>query len=75
MFVFVFEDVLEDYTPGMAVVVAPNLERAQELMWARCWGFDDVAKFLEKNSGFKNPTGQYPTTSTEEGTHVCYGGS
>ena len=39
---YIINEVLSDYTPGMAVVAAPSLERCREIFNAE---FDDVSEF------------------------------
>ena len=72
--VFVFEDVLTDYTSGQVVAVARDLKRAQELIGAEC--YERTAESLVAwDNGFAQPTAVYPTTASEERVHVCWGGA
>jgi len=42
MNLYIINEVLSDFTPGMAVIAAPSLERCRELFNAE---FDDVSEF------------------------------
>ncbi len=71
--VFVFEDVLKDWTSGQVVAVARDLTRAQELIAAEC--HERTAESLVAwDYGFAQPTAVYPTTASEERVHICWGG-
>ena len=78
MFIFVFEDVLTDYTSGMAVIAAESLRQAQELAHAEFGGrFDTLEQFLEDDDGegFRRETACYPTQGVSAGVlHYVYGG-
>jgi hypothetical protein len=71
--VFVFEEVLTDYTSGQVVVVAHDLTRAQELIAAECHE-GTVESLVAWDPGFAQPTAVYPTTASEERIHACWGG-
>lgn len=79
MQVFVFEDVLQDWSFGMVVIVAESLERAQRMAWERFPHWD--AKFFQDwlahkdNEGFREPEASYPTSAEVEALHYVYGGS
>lgn len=62
MQIYVFEDVLCDYTRGMAVIAAESLEQAQALAFKEFGWHDTLEEFLERGgeSGFQRPTGVYP---------------
>lgn len=79
MYMFVFENVLCDYTDGMALIAAPDLQTAQELAFERFgfhWQETTVEQFLDKETGFQQPTGRYPLTegSLPGVLHHVYGG-
>lgn len=75
MNVFIFKDVLHDYTAGMAVIVAENLTRAKQMAFDEFSYHDDtMAVFLDKEYGFKVPVASLPTTETIEHMHFVYGG-
>ena len=75
MFVFVFEDVLIDYTAGMAVIVARSVERAQEMAREEFGRHRTMEKFLEEEPGFMGPTARFPTQGAEEQIRFVFGGS
>lgn len=70
MQMFVFEDVLYDYTAGMVVIAARNLERAREI--AR-----EQYEHFQNEPGWQRPTGVYGATGIErEGVlHEVFGGA
>ncbi len=79
MYVFVFEGVLQDWSFGMAVIVAESLERAQQMAWERFTCRCDGMSFEnwlshEDNEGFLEPKASYPTSAEEEALHYVYGG-
>jgi hypothetical protein len=75
---FVFDDVLCDYTEGMAVVVAESLEQAQDLVLKYFGMADSVKELLESgyNCGFSKPVGVYELPDGVEAgvMHYVYGG-
>lgn len=77
MKMFVFEDVLHDYTSGMCMIVAESLEQAQKLAF-ECFGDDWRKQTFEefrKESGFGSCEGEYAVEGVEEGIkHYVYGG-
>ena len=78
MFVFVFEDVLVEYSAGMAVVVAKDLKRAQEMVWKEFDGRGSVEEFLvsEKGCGFEKASVKFRVGDDEvEQMKYVYGGS
>ena len=76
MFIFVFEDVLCDYTSGMAVIAAESLRHAQELAHAEFGArFNYLEDFLNEEDGFRDAVAQYPTQGVPAGAlHYVYGG-
>ena len=44
MKLYIINEVLSDYTPGMAVIAAPSLERCKEI-FAEEFKFDDMGEF------------------------------
>jgi hypothetical protein len=69
MNLYVFEDVLVDYTPGMAMVAGENYEDAVEL--AR----DQFGDLIEEEEGWKRPVAVYPVTGVKAGVkHYMHGG-
>ena len=75
MNIYVFGNVLEDYTPGQAVIAAETLEQAQALACEKFGFGDTVENFLAEEPGFCMPTGTYPTSGVEAGVlHYVYGG-
>lgn len=76
MYMFVFDNVLQDYTLGMALISASDLESAQQIAFKRFGYSSTLEKFLDSNPGFRKPAGQYPLASdTEPGVmHYVYGG-
>ena len=68
MNLYIFENVLTDYTSGMAVIIADTLEEAQGFAMAE-WGYrpaELLADYLAsyEGQGFIIPTGVYPLTNT-----------
>ena len=73
---FVFEQVLQDYTDGMAMVVAENLEEAQAMAFEQfSWPSLSLAEFMERG-GWAEPAGVYPLgEGVAKGVaHHVYGG-
>jgi hypothetical protein len=62
---FVFEDVLWDYTSGMVLIAAEDLQEAQVIAFEEYNYRKDnlLADFLEQQSGFQEPSGVYPLAS------------
>ena len=76
MFIYVFEDVLIDYTAGLVVIRAESLEQAQELARVEFGRWDSMDKFLANEDGFVTPAGCYPVPYDEARVlHYVYGGS
>lgn len=77
MKMFVFEDVLHDYTSGMCMIVAESLEQAQKLAFERFgddWRKQTFEEFREQ-SGFGSFEGEYEVQGVEAGIkHYVYGG-
>ena len=77
MFIYVFEDVLRDYTSGMVVIAAEDLQEAQVFASQEFnWGEEiTLADFLEKQPGFKLATGMYALASDgiKGVLHTVYG--
>lgn len=77
MFVFVFEDVLIDYSAGMAVIVANDLQRAQVMAYEKFGGRESFEQFLasEEGAGFNKPAAEFRTDNSEaEQIKYVYGG-
>ena len=80
MKMFVFEDVLYDYTSGMALVVAGSLEEAQRLAFEEFrWSWDKketLETFLVREAGFTEATAVYEVGDVSPGVkqHVYGGG-
>jgi hypothetical protein len=79
MKLFVFEDVLVDYTSGMVMIAADTLEEAQVLAFEefhRDW--DDETTFADlckREPGWVSPTGVYETDNKVSGIlHTVWGG-
>jgi hypothetical protein len=79
MKMFVFEEVLWDYTSGMAVIAAESLEQAQQLAYEEfnynCnWRKETFEEWL-KSSNFHRCEGEYEVVGVEAGIkHYVYGG-
>ena len=74
---YVFEDVLYDYTGGMAMIAEYSLEDAQALAFERFAHPRDntLEEFLNRDSGFREPAGVYPLAEGSPGVmHYVYGG-
>lgn len=77
MFVFVFEDVLIDYSAGMAVIVANDLQRAQKMAYEKFGVRESYEQFMasEDGAGFAKPTAEFRTDDfEEEQIKYVYGG-
>lgn len=73
---FVFEQVLQDYTDGMAMVVAETLEEAQAFAFQEfAWGGLSFEDFMERGH-WAEPAGVYPLAdgATKGVAHHVYGG-
>ena len=75
MKLYIFEDVLCDWTSGMAVIAANTLKQAQDYAFKEFGYSDTVELFLQREGeGFNVPTGIYQTQDAEHGTkHYVYG--
>jgi len=78
MKMFVFDDVLHDYTSGMAVIAAQSLEEAQQLAFERFgddWRKQTFEEFRER-SGFGSCQGEYELHPAVAAgiKHYVYGG-
>lgn len=78
MKMFVFEDVLWDYTSGMVVIAAEDLLEAQVIAYEE-YNYrkgDTLADFLERQGGFALAAGVYPLAEgVNKGVlHSVYGG-
>ena len=76
---YVFEDVLWDYTSGMVLIAAEDLQEAQMLAFEE-YNYrkgNTLADFLEQQTGFQNAAGVYPLQSgTNKGLlHSVHGGA
>lgn len=60
MNIFVFENVLYDYTGGMAVIAANDLQEAQMYAFKEFGDHPSLADFLEVEPDFNTPAGTYP---------------
>lgn len=70
--VFVFEDVLTDFVPGMVVLVARDLADSHRML---CQEFDyDIDSLLRWEPNFREPTAAYPTTGGYGDIRVVWGG-
>jgi hypothetical protein len=81
MKLFVFDRVLKDYSHGMAVIAANDLQHAQQIAFdAFALEYLDeltIAEFLAGSGwGFGAAQGEYEVGDIEPGVkHVVYGGS
>lgn len=79
MNLYVFEDVLQDYTSGMVVLAAADLAGAQAVAFAQYNHRRDytLADFLVEEPGFQKPTGVYPMAESVPAglLHEVYGGA
>jgi hypothetical protein len=78
MNMYVFEDVLWDYTSGMVVIAAEDLVEAQVIAFEE-YNYrkgDTLADFLEKQGGFNKADGVYPLAAgVNKGVlHSVHGG-
>jgi hypothetical protein len=79
MNLYVFEDVLTDYTSGMVLITAESLDEAQQIAYdefKRNYREEDLESFLIRESGFAEPTASYLVGSEKVSgvRHVVYGG-
>lgn len=78
MFLYVFENVLEDYTAGMAIIAAESLEDAQKIAFDNyAWhGDNSVEEFLDSQAGFRFATGVYELAEYQKPgvAHCVWGG-
>lgn len=76
MNLFIFTNVLWDYSDGMVVVAATSLEDAQALVFEH-FDVEDTDYYLKKNPGFVDPAGVYPLLTDEKRgvMHVVFGGA
>ena len=78
MNMYVFEDVLQDYTSGMVVIAAEDLLEAQMFAYEEFNYRKDftLADFLEQQAGFGQADGVYPLApSVHKGVlHSVHGG-
>jgi hypothetical protein len=79
MNMYVFEDVLWDYTSGMVVIAAEDLVEAQAIAFKE-FNYrkeNTLADFLEQQAGFKEARGEHPLAAgfNQVGIlHAVYGG-
>jgi hypothetical protein len=78
MNMYVFQDVLRDYTSGMVVIAAEDLVEAQVIAYGQ-YNYrigDTLADFLERQGGFTLAAGVYPLApGVNKGVlHSVYGG-
>lgn len=74
---FVFEEVLYDYTDGMAMIAEYSLEDAQALAFEQFAHPNDntLEEFLNRDPGFRKPAGVYTLLEGSPGVkHYVYGG-
>lgn len=79
MNLYVFENVLTDYSDGMVIIAEWTLEDAQAIAfqeYAQPWREDTLEQFLNRESGFQIPAGVYPLAEsiTPGVVHQVYGG-
>jgi hypothetical protein len=80
MKLFVFEDVLVDYSSGMVMIAANSLEEAQALAFDEFHrDYDDdettIADLCKREPGWASPTGVYETDNKVSGIlHTVWGG-
>jgi hypothetical protein len=80
MFLYVFENVLEDYTAGMVIIAAESLEDAQKIAfdnYAQDWHDENtVEEFLDNQAGFRFATGVYELAKYQKPgvVHCVWGG-
>lgn len=71
--VFVYEEVLTDFTDGLVVLVARDENHAIEML---CVEFErNYEQLMEFEPGFLEPTAMYPTTAEAGSLHICWGGA
>lgn len=54
MNLYILKGVLADYTPGMAVIAAPSLERCRELFVAEFIAYSDARELTEFDNAIEN---------------------
>ena len=54
MNLYIIEDILSDYTFGMAVIAAPSLERCRELFVAEFIAYSDARELSEYDNAIEN---------------------
>lgn len=76
MNLYVFEDVLYDYTSGMVVIAAATFDRAIEIARDK-YNYSENIDVIAIEPGWKKPTGIYGAQGIlQEGIlHECWGGS
>ena len=79
MNLYVFEEVLTDYTDGMVMIAEHTLEDAQAIAFEQFghkWRDNTLEEFLQNQEGFRVPTGVYPLAeNVKPGVlHFVYGG-
>jgi hypothetical protein len=71
MNLYIFENVLADWTSGMAVIAADSLDRALALATETCGEY-----YTLEEPGWKKPAAVYTNVDTAEGVkHICWGGA
>jgi len=79
MNLYVFQEVLTDYTSGMAIIAAETIEQAHQIAYAEfSWSEDeDIPAFLTRESGFRVPVETYSVGSdvVRGVRHVVWGGA
>ncbi len=74
MKMFVFDDVLHDYTSEMCMIVAESLEQAQRLAferYAHSWRKQTFEEFRDE-SGFGSCQGEYEVQGWTLGSNTTY---
>jgi hypothetical protein len=79
MKLFVFENVLWDYTSGMAIIAAESLEQAQKIaydVFYMSWQQKTFEEWIE-SSGFHTCAGEYEVIGDMKAgvKHSVYGGA
>lgn len=77
MNIYIFENVLSDYTAGMAVIAAESLIQAQELAHREFgWTASSVEDFVQRNSGWQEAASTFAVTGNVKAgiLHHVYGG-
>lgn len=77
MNLYIFEGVLTDYTDGLAVIAAEDLSKAQALAYEEFrYRSENLQGFLDRDPGFLEPAGVYPSSVVQAGVlHFVRGGS